>query len=381
LAFQQIKENIARWYVTNIIYPKIHDINSPGFVVAQLSRNGTRSFLREVFVPEQALAQAEKNIAALGAPGKAALYSAGKKFGYSFAESLHVPTLSTAPAKEVEEFTKTLLMFVGAMWARRSDEFIADASKKRFEAILKDFVVCSKNGVGAFLTEGGIAGIWARMTGDPTVEGVQLECEGRKARQCHVLCAPATQLRKQKIAFNTETRLQDSKTSENDYHAINAVKPTAYAKHSMKELIDAGFFQYEERVLEFNGERYFPCEASFAEKLEVEAARVPKASQALFQACREFGEKTGLKAGSEPAAFVTDYLSALGWGDVLVEEKKGKISVSARCYPWTPRTPQTTLAFFRGLASGLVSSAFARKTVYRNARTQLQDTTFSVTLC
>jgi len=55
---------------------------------------------------------------------------------------------------------------------------------------MKDYIVCRKNGRGEIFSEGGIAGIWSYVCQDPTIEAVQIKCQGRGDPECEVIAAP-----------------------------------------------------------------------------------------------------------------------------------------------------------------------------------------------
>jgi len=52
---------------------------------------------------------------------------------------------------------------------------------------MKDYIVCRKNGRGEIFSEGGIAGIWSYVCQDPTIEAVQIKCQGREDKWCEVI--------------------------------------------------------------------------------------------------------------------------------------------------------------------------------------------------
>ena len=110
-----------------------------------------------IVFPEEFLIDLENHIIKkYGEKGKQVLYSAGKKFGYRYSKVSLYPTIRNSSIKNVKDFIYMFLRYMEATYAAELNYKIYD--EKIYEMTMKDYVVCSENGHGYILTDGGTAG-------------------------------------------------------------------------------------------------------------------------------------------------------------------------------------------------------------------------------
>lgn len=372
-----VEDYLMPWFLRNIVVPGVLDINNPGFIITRFG--GSEVYRRELFYAEELLSEIEIRFAGrYGRRGRIALYKAGKKFGYAYSKFSQFPTIASASGNEIKKFSHLLIMFVSAIWASKLEVVTLDPNAKKFRIRLWDYVVCSKNGLGDVLGTGGIAGIWAYLMQDNSVEGVQINCQGMGAPMCEFYIAPADELKKGALPFFTATDI--NVTMDERYHSeFNKVRQARHATHSMRQLIDARIFDYSNRQLKFSGTRYFSAEISLYYILETELSKLKGGNELLFDICFEFGRKLAAN-GTKDDQFIMDYLSAIGFGDALCTTCEGVPKIGVNYFPWTGFSGKTNYAMFRGLVSGLFSGALNKKIKFKKAKTELVGSDFSVSL-
>ncbi len=358
-----IKDGIMSWFIRNIVIPRTEIIDCPGFIVLKLSEKGKKTYLRELFFPEGLLADLEKKVVSeAGDKGGQALYSAGKKFGFRFASTSNYPVVSKSSQRELKNFLYMFLRYMESTYAHRLDCKV-DFRQRKYTMTMDKYIVCNKNGIGLILTGGGSAGVWAYMQEDPTIEGVQTKCQGRGADKCQVVCTPLKNLRS---TYNGKIFAEKDMSNlglSGEYAHINEIRPTSYAKESLKNLLDSGFFKSKEGVIIRNSERYFLCESSLFYLSERELEKVGL-SDLTFQVSFDFGKRIAKNESSTNYAnFITDYLSALGWGDVILLRDDSSYKVLSAYFPWCRFSESSNYLIYRGLLSGMVSG-FTKKDVF-----------------
>ena len=378
-----IKDKIVSWFVQNILLPKVERIDAPGFITIITVTGKEKVNIRELFLPEKLLIELEKKIVKkYKYNGKFCLYSIGKNFGYIYSILSGYSTIRDNK-KDFLDFAYFLVRWVEATYAKRISHKI-DYKNKIFQMKMDNYIICRKNGLGYLLTSGGVAGIWAHVVCDPTIEGVQTKCQGRGDKECELICAPAEILKKRKLKFFRETNLGKLEL-DSDYKDINKIRKTEFARHSLKDLIDSGFFKYSQGVIHYKNERHFLCEASLFYILEKEIKKLKGGEKILFDVSFDYGRNLAekeekIKDPKIVGNFITDYMSALGWGDILVLNKAGKYSVISNYFPWTKWVGDINFTMFRGIISGLLSGFLNRKITLKKFHTTLSGGYFSVSL-
>jgi hypothetical protein len=375
-----IKDKVVSWYISNILAPKILDITNPGFVISRFTDKKKEIYRRELYYPEDLLSDIEKCfVNEYKEEGRKVLYTIGKKFGYSYAKFSNFPTINSSSEKELEEFSHLLVMFVAATWASKTEEIINNLKTKEFKIRIWDYVICSKNGIGHILGDGGIAGVWSYPFQDQTLEGVQNVCQGRGEAFCEIYVAPREVLREKGIKFFEVDNI-DIMGEEKNHLEINRIKKTQFSVNSMKQLIDGGLFRFKDRKIVFRGTRYFSAEISLYYILEMELEKLNNGKKVLFDVSFDFGKKIGAECDSEIDKFIMDYLSALGFGDILLRTENGKKRLISNYFPWTSLSEQSNFTIFSGITSGLLSGSTDKDIILSKVKAKRIGSDFSVSM-
>lgn len=356
-----IKDRLVSWFLRNIVIPKIDIWNKPGFVVTQFTEKGKIVFLREFFLPEPILVEFEKTISKkYNKKGEQILYSIGKKFTYVFSKLSKFPNIKTSTVKELFNFADRFIHYVECTYAARLSYSI-DLKSKMFNLKAKNYVVCPKNGLG-YILGAGLAGIWSYVMADPSIEGIQIKCEGRKDEFCEMIFAPKDTLLKMKMSFFIEND-PDIKDIQGDdiYKRFNRFQNTKFATKSLKDMIDSKLFMLSGGLLIFGGVRYIYIDSSLIYILEKEIQKLKGANKILKNIAFKWGKIIAKQANS--VNFITEYFSAIGLGDTLVAKKGDEYDIIINYFPWTALWKDIDFDFIKGFVSGMLS-AITNKTYY-----------------
>ncbi|RLF57798.1 MAG: hypothetical protein DRN25_06005 [Thermoplasmata archaeon] len=350
-----IKDRVAVWYIQNVIIPKIEIIDKPGFIVTTFTEQGRTTYLREFLLPEGLLERIEdKFTEKFGRKGEELLYSSGKKFGYSYVSLSNFPRKDEMGEAEFKRFAYNFVMYIAAVFAKWA-KYQINLKEETFSIRFRDYIVCRHNGKGFILTEGGVAGIWAYEMKRKDIEATQVQCQGRGDKLCMVDCAPADALSEKYGEIKMERSLPEIRYSD-EYRLMNSIRMPIYAKNSMKTLIDSGYFLYKKGSIMHERERFFPCESHLVYILEEEAKKLKGGREVLFNACFEWGKEFAtINAERISKNFISDIFSSLGFGDISVAEKSGRVEVTSFHYPWTVFSEKSGYDVFRGVLSGIFS--------------------------
>lgn len=358
-----IRESLSTWYLKNVLIPGTEAIGSPGFVITRFTAKNKAKQLRDLILPERFFAELEQQVVAkYGENGARALYSAGKKFGYAYASLSEFPQMDKVSRGDWLGFVDGLTLYAGAVYTSGIErETDYESRANCFHA--RNFAVCRLTGKGHIFAEGGIGGMWAYLANDPGCEAVQMRCTGRGDQECEIFMGPGKWLSGRGLRFFNETSLDAPKTDAR-YTELNRVRPTKFAKKSLRDLIQTGFFTYREGVLSFRGERYVNCESHMLYYLENALAGLPDGEPLLAEISRGFGKSIAQGSGVGGhglVQFITDYFSALGWGDVGVVDAHEHPMVFALAFPYTEFAEGSKQVIFLGLVSGVLSHALGRE--------------------
>ena len=367
-----IKDSVVKWYITNVVMPKVEIFDKPGFIVTKFTFKGRETYQRVLFLPEKLFENLEiKIVERYGCEGKQRLYSAGKKFGYRFSKVCNFPNIQEVSKKEFMDFVDNFMMFVGVKWATKTEHKI-DFKLKRFWFGAEEYIICRNNGLGYLMLEGCDTGWWAYMVNDVSTEGAQVKCQGKNHDKCELICAHHDVLLKENIKFFTEQDISVKKFDQS-YADINKICKAEHADLSLRDLINSGVFSYfGKRVLKFKNERHFPCEVGLIYLLEIEMKKLKNGQEILFNTSFDYGKKLAkneAKVGYRK--FITDYMSALGWGDILVTKKSGKYKIYSKHFPWTEFLDEVDFTIYRGILSGLLSEFLDEKILLKQKDKQV----------
>lgn len=361
-----VKDRIVTWFIRNIIIPRMEDIDHPGYIVSHLDRSNKSNIVRQILSPESLFVEIEEKVfKQFGMKGRKALYRAGKTFGYDYGISNNFKTLNKSSKKEIKKLISYLVPYIETLYASNMSYEI-DMDKQVFRLELDNFVVCRKNGIGDIITSGAIAGFWSVIMDNPDIEGVQFECQGRGDPKCNLICAPKKELKKMNYSYFDTPAVKVLQTNS-EYQVRNQIKKTTHITKSLKTLVGSNIFDYKHGVLKYKDDRYFITEASLPDLLEIYLSKLG-AGRLLFDVAFEFGSR--ICQYNKDTNFFSDYLSALGWGEVIFNISQKTVKILSNHLPWTMYSDKTKKLVFCGLLSGLVSE-------YLNKRTELKLTNIS----
>jgi predicted hydrocarbon binding protein len=354
-----VKDGIVTWFIRNVVVPRTEIIDKPGFIATQFTEKSEVTYLRELILPEQIFSECERQIVEeFGDVGRQILYSAGKKFGWNYAKLSNFVQLERTSEKAFLNFLYTLMRYAEATSYGKLNHS-ANLSTKTFELTLYEYMICPCNGLGYVLTDGATAGFWAYMMSDASMEGVQTKCIGRGDKECLLMCAPPAIFEKKGIKFMKETDVGEAKIDASKivlYRDINRVADAKYSGTSFKSLLEGDMFSYSRGVVRYNGEKYFFCESSVVYLLEDELCKIKGGEEVLFKIAFDYAEKIAKTQSNESyQKFISDFMGALGWGDILVSLQGNKFLVASKHFPWSERYEASKFILFRGMLSGLLS--------------------------
>lgn len=355
----QIKDRIVTWYIQNIILPRREIIDNPGFLITAFTDKKHVTYLRDLLLPEKLFEEIESTIAsAYGDQGQQVLYSAGKKFGYIYSSMSNLPTINTSTNKELEDFAYLMLRFVEGTYAKQANHEV-DFEKKTLQILFDNYIICRHNGLGYIMTNGSLAGLWAYIVQDNTVEGIQLKCQGRGDDNCHILCAPEKTIQEKIHRYYRENEMNIHK-SESMYKALNEIRPTR-STNSLKRLLDAGFFKFSHGVFSYKDMRFFLCDSHILYFLEQEISKLKNGEEVLFDVCFEYGKfLQQIYGGKDFQKFIPDFFPALGFGDIIILDPH-KPRLASMYYPWSVYSKDSKYIIFRGIMSGFISSSLEKE--------------------
>jgi len=347
----RIKDKIISWYIKTVLLPRREIINQSGFICEKMGKG--EIYLREFAFPNSIGISLENNIG-----NKKILYKIGKFFGWNYAKTSKITTINIVRKKDFLKDAHLMVKYMEAIsFAEKMNEKI-DYEKRVFNLEMENSLIYSYNKKGYIFEMGGIAGIWSYATQNKLVESVILP----KGKKCEVIAAPYDYLVQQGYKPIRCTELEAIELTE-EYKEFNKIRPTKYAKHSLKDLIDSGFFKYSHGQVTYKGERFFLCEASFMYILEKELKKVKNGLKVLWDVSFDFGKRLAKLSGRQkPGKFIMDFFPALGFGDILVSGK----DVFVNYFPWTKWADDVDFTMFRGMLSGVMSGFTGKKVELKN---------------
>jgi hypothetical protein len=148
----------------------------------------------------------------------------------------------------------------------------------------------------------------------------------------------------------------------------------------MYSVIKKGIFSYKDGKITYQGERYFDSGIITYYLIEYGLQRLQGAKDILYDVSFNFGKKIGLDKNKE---HIVNYLSALGWGDILFALKTDEEFVHIDYFPWCPLESEIEqYSLIAGLVSGLMSSLLKKDIRLKNTikATNTIQNKFSLTI-
>lgn len=369
-----IKDELYSWFIRNVAVPRSFDFTRPGYILSKNSSDPKGIMLRDLFIPEDLVCDLEtKTVEKLGTKGNRLLYAIGKNSCYIYSKFCGIETIKTkTQEKEYNKYTKSLLLFLGAIYGAAVDYFF-DVKIGIQRASFSQYVVCRKNGIGDIFLAGSAAGLCSWLLQDTSTEVVQTECTGKGAAKCRILIASPEKIKQLGYTPVEFPGLFDMDMSK-EYLSLNQPKNTVNAKKSLRDQLKNKTMSYKNGQITFYGGQYFNCDSHYIYFLEW----LYNDDVFLFDLAKEYykklGEAMGEKLGKE---YIADILGSMGWGDIAINDKK---EVQVNCYPYTDLYNKTRYPIIRGMLSGLMTALYKEDVNLLNAKTSLEKDSFSLAL-
>jgi len=374
-----VKDKILTWFLRNIYLPRIEIIDKSGFILVS---SGNTS-LRDISFPEYIFIEIEKKI------DRKTLYAVGKSFGYNYALNTGAPVFGKVDQKKFLDGVYFIVRYLESISYGRDFRHTVDYEKRIFQMDAKDYIVCSKNGMGYTVMDGTSAGFCAFAFSDKSIEGVQVKCQGRGDDECELICASPEILKNRGLKFIASKNPVDLRIDDK-YAQINRCRETQFSKVSLKSLIDTNFLHYDHGTIDYKDERFFLCEASIMYLLENELRKIPGGEKILFDVSFAWGAKVAkecggggilsISSGMPPEKFVSEFMSALGWGDITIFKKSEKYYVLSNYFPWTSLSDNISFAMFRGIMSGFLSGLLNKKIMFKKVKKDILSGYFTLNI-
>jgi predicted hydrocarbon binding protein len=351
----------------------VEKYDQPGMLLAQFDSPMGKIYTRIILIPEDILVNFE-NLQVKKNPSNAAkLYSMGKNVGYNIAHVFKSSSMKSQGKADVEKFINFMTRFNFSTWAQSVDILKLDAEKKIFNIKYSGHVVCRKNGKGYLLVEGMYGGFLAYTFNDKTVESVKLKCQGRGDKFCEECISPRSFFTANNIKFfKAEPELLNF--NDNKYLQMNALKPCQYATSSLKKLIEQKIFQLTGMHIKYKDMSMINISDVFIYILEMNLDN--KSKDMLYDISFESGKSI---KNIPNTSFIVNFISALGWGDLLIQSAGGKVAAKLDMFPWRYEEKDIAdFSLFSGFISGLLSSYYKKDLRLRKIKKTYVGNSFSV---
>lgn len=344
-----IKDGFANWYIRNFLISRAQIFDRPGFVAFNLKGNHG-FYSRQVIFSELFFSDLETNISnELGDQGDKLIYDLGKAFGVRFSLMSNLKKLDFQKSKETEQAIFLVVKFIEGTYAENIS-YKLDLQSNIIEFEFDNIVICRKSGKGYFLSAGGAAGIWSVLTGRDDIEAVHYACQGRGDPICKVIVGPRDELIKKGYKFFT-TNLVENFSMDIKYLELNKIVDLADSR-SLQSFLDSGFFSYKLGRIFRGDDRFFIIEASILYLLEKYLCCDEKSKKILEQVSLEYGKKTFF--GNSPKDLI-DFLSAFGFGKVVVVKSSSGWIITFDYFPWTKFHGGCEQVFIKNFIFGAMS--------------------------
>ncbi len=344
-------DSVKDFWVKKILMPKVFRIDIPGYVTGKFyTLEGQTAFVRNIFMPENFFVILENKVSVkLGKDGSQKLYAASKKFGYGFATSNRLPKAN--PEFSIDLVTR----FFESLYAEELKVKV-DVKKRYVELQTDDLFVTRMNGGGESITLGGFTGVCGYIFGDfKNIDGGV----SKTGENYNIICGPSEELGKNNVEhFEFKG---DIPSFDKRYVQFNTpTQKIPQNSFSLEKLMKSSLFSYEKGELTFSlpGIRFAPVEISliYLIGMEIDNQIIYEASKEAFQKISE-----SMKKQANPYLFVSNILTALGYGVVTVEKMGGQILLSFEGFPWYTGCEVSTFPLLRGMVEGFLVGQKADK--------------------
>jgi len=354
------KRNLKSWFMKNIVLPNNETIDKPGFIIYQFQARERNAFMREILFPEKMLAAIEVEAhRAQGKKADRALYRAGKRWGYRFADGALFPELAETDKKTVKAFYRDFIKFCETVYSGGFSGSM-DLARKEIRLEGRDVIICTLSGHGEVFL-GAWVGVWGHTHGDRGIEGTHPECQGRGDPRCVFVCAPGKRL-------GIKVPVIDGSAShiEPQFYKLNTPHDVA-SDWSLQRFLEIGNISYDGGFFRIGDDRLVLHESSSIYFIEHELKRIEAGGvvfDAAFEYFKEFSRWHTLD-------FLISFLMATGWGEVKVMKKGRRYTAVVRNFPWTSLASEIDFEMVAGAFSGFLSGMEKRRVILRKRKADL----------
>jgi hypothetical protein len=367
-----ITDSLKEFWLKKILLPKVFRIDIPGYVIGKFyTLQGQSVFVRNLFLSEPFFVYLEREVSEeQGSVGLSKLYGVGKRFGYRFAE------LNRLPKSEIESSATLAFKFIESLYAE-SISLSIDLNVKSLTLDTVDLVVTRLNGSGLPLTVGGSAGIWSYFLGDFD----NIECGVRRSlggNRYLLVSAPEDVLKSQGMEFYRSRGRP--KAEGKDYARFNS-PPQGIPRQSydINRLMQANLFNYRKGSLKFAlpDVRFVPVELSLPYELESAVGDdiVYKAAKESF---RQVG--IGLSRQADSYLFLSNMLTALGYGLSGIEKDADVRTLNLTGFPWYRTSGTSTFPIVRGAVEGFLEGQAGRTVRIAEVKSRVSDNSLKISV-
>jgi hypothetical protein len=373
-----LKDSVVKLYVKRFIIPRALIFDKPGFVDFKISGK-TNVLLRQILFPESFFILLEKKLVdEFGNEGEKALYSIGKRFGYSFAQNGRFENIKDHPGKKIVDWVVVASKFVEGTYASNISQNI-DIDNKIVDYDLTNFVVCRKLGFDFFLATAGAAGIIAWLFQDPNIEGTMYDSKFENGNHvCKVKCAPLETLNKEfSKKVYSEKNLDDLGQDMVAYQSFNKEVDIGYTK-SFQTFLDSKIFSYSDGIISYKEkDRFFLMEVSGMYLIEKGMIN-EKMKKIMFDCAVSSGKELFTEFATKDLSTMMELLSALGWGKVFILSSGEKLKVIIKHFPWSKYYKDIDFLIIGGLISGIFSRAHNKNIVFNKPNIDISEGNLSL---
>jgi hypothetical protein len=338
-----LTDPLKSFLIKKLLVPKVFRIDIPGYAIGRFyTPEGQNVFIRNAFFPETFFFYLERMVMdELGPDGVGELYAAAKEFGYVWAQANHLSRLNK------ESSIKLATDFLEVFYAEQLRASV-NVQNKYVELYTKDLFITRISGGGYSLTVGGYAGLCAYVFDDYGIEcGVAGQTGDYK-----LYCGTPEMLKNNNIQHFGRTRMPDSV----DAGYIKYNKPPAKqmeAQFNLSKFMQDGMFNYQNGQLRFSISdiRFAPVDILLLHML-----RMHIGSNVAYMAARKAFAEVGsnISKQKDPLIFLSELLTALGYGIVSVTKEEGGRSINFTGYPWYLGPESREFAYLKGMIEGFL---------------------------
>jgi len=348
--------DVVRFFC-KLIFLKIHR-EYPGFIILSYDFKKVKIFERDIFLPEDFLADLEEEIVKKsGEQGGEELYKVGKTFMWNYLKLVNVVPVSQW--NELEKYCKEFEAYFTIASATKIKHKLLE-NPPILELYIKDWIACRKNGLG-FTNTGMAAGLGFAI-GEKRVEATQIECQGRGNEKCTVVIGLPENILKlyPSVKIYNYPTVEDYKIGDATYKIFNRVR-------EVSNPFSLSHFREKDNIC-FDT-RHFYVEITFLHLLEYNIDE-----KILFNIAQITGSRIAKRMKGKSPQEVCNFLSATGFGEVNYYKLGKEEIVKILHYPYSCCLKNSNFPYICGFLSGAFSTLFGEEIRVNVGKYEITDT-------